>query len=308
MINSIQKKDKKSSIPLNNTLVKRYASLGYTCKIVSLKPSLRINTLKTSENEIVSRLKTLGVKLDKISYTDYGYYYDTKFSLGATSEYLQGQYYIQEAASQLPSQVLAPKPEDTVLDMCAAPGSKTTQIAQYMKNEGTIVALDSDPRRLFALRNNLERCGVTNTILYKKDSRFVFDLGLQFDKILLDAPCSGNYVIEEEFFIKKSVDGIRERARLQKELLKAAIRALKKGGTLVYSTCSLEPEEDEMNIDWVLSKYPEIKLEETGLAIGDEGLIKVFDKKLNPEIKKCRRFWPTKTGTEGFFIAKLIKK
>jgi len=297
----------KKIIPINNTLVKRYATLGYTCKLIDLKHSFRINTLKSSEKDLIPRLRSLGVKLEKIEYSDFGYRYESEFSLGAISEYLQGFYYIQEAASQLPPQVLEPKPDETILDMCAAPGSKTTQIAQYMNNTGTIVALDSEPRRLFALRNNLERCGVKNAILYKKDSRFVFDLGIQFDKVLLDAPCSGNYAIEEEFFTKKSVDGIRERSRLQKELLKAAIRVLKKGGTLVYSTCSLEPEEDEMNIDWVLGKYPEMKLVDTGLSIGDSGLIEVFSKKLNPEVSKCRRFWPTKTETEGFFIAKLVK-
>jgi NOL1/NOP2/sun family putative RNA methylase len=298
----------KKILPLNNTLVKRYATLGYTCKLIDLKKSLRINTLKTTEKELIPRLKKLGVKLEKIEYSDFGYYYESEFSLGAISEYLQGYYYLQEAASQLPPQVLDPTPEDTVLDMCAAPGSKTTEIAQYMHNKGTIVALDSEPRRLFALRNNLERCGITNAILYKKDSRFVPDLGIKFDKVLLDAPCSGNYAIEDEFFTKKSVDGIRERSRLQKELLKAAIRVLKKDGVLVYSTCSLEPEEDEMNIDWVLSKYPEMKLVETGLKIGDQGLTETFGKKLNPEISKCRRFWPTKTETEGFFIAKMVKK
>jgi len=298
----------KRIIPLNNPLVKRYTMLGCSCKNIELRQSFRINTLKTGEEGLISRMKALGVKLEKIPFTDNGYYYDAKFSLGATSEYLQGYYYIQEAASQLPPQVLNPQPGEDVLDMCAAPGSKTTQIAQYMKNEGTLVALDSDTRRLFALRNNLERCGVENVVLYKKDSRFVFDLGLQFDKVLLDAPCSGNYAIEEEFFTRKSVDGIRERSRLQKELLKSAIKVLKKGGTLVYSTCSLEPEEDEMNIDWVLSKYPEMRLEETGLKIGDKGIVDVFGKKLNPEISKCRRFWPEKTGTEGFFIAKLVKR
>jgi len=300
--------EQKKSIPINNNLVKRYKSLGYECRLVTLKRSLRINTLKIDEDELVLRLKKLGVKLTKIYYVDYGYYYESDFSLGAISEYLQGYYYLQEAASQLPPQVLNPKHEEIVLDMCAAPGSKTTEIAQYMQNKGTLVALDSDPRRLFALKNNIERCGVTNTMLYKKDSRFVFDLGLQFDKILLDAPCSGNYAIEEDFFIKKSVDGIRERSRLQKELLKSAVKVLKKGGTLVYSTCSLEPEENEMNVDWLLEKYHDIKLEDSGLKIGDPGLTEVFGKKLNPEISKCRRFWPTKTDTEGFFIAKLVKK
>jgi len=298
----------KTIIPINNTLVKRYAALGCKCKLITLKPSFRVNTLKISEKDIVSRITNLGVKLTKIPYTTHGYYYETTFSLGATSEYLQGYYYIQEAASQLPPQVLDPKPEEVVLDMCAAPGSKTTQIAMYMQNCGTLIALDADPRRLFALRNNLERCGVTNTLLYKKDSRFVFDLGIQFDKILLDAPCSGNYVIEEGFFTKKSIDGIRERSRLQKELLKAAIKVLKKDGVLVYSTCSLEPEENEMNIDWVLGKYPEMRLEKIDINIGDAGLTEVFGKKLNSEISKCIRFWPEKTDTEGFFIAKLVKR
>ena len=207
----------------------------------------------------------------------------------------------------MPPQVLDPQPEETVLDMCAAPGSKTTQMAMYMQNKGTIIALDSDSRRLLALRNNLERCNVMNSVLYKKDSRFVFDIGIKFDRVLLDAPCSGNYAIEEDFFIKKNIEGIRERARLQKELLKAAVKVLKKEGILVYSTCSLEPEEDEMNIDWILTKYPEMKLLDTGLKIGDPGLTTVFDKKLNTEISKCRRFWPEKTGTEGFFIAKMVK-
>jgi NOL1/NOP2/sun family putative RNA methylase len=288
--------------------MKRYNLLGCSCKSIALKQSLRVNTLRIDENKIVDRLKKLGVKLSKISFTDYGYYYDAKFSLGATAEYLNGYYYLQEAASQLPPQILNPKPEEAVLDMCAAPGSKTTALAQYMHNKGTIIALDSEPRRLFALRNNIERCGIANTIIYKKDARFVFDLGIEFDRILLDAPCSGNYVIEEDFFLKKNLEGIRERSRLQKELLKAAVKVLKKGGTLVYSTCSLEPEEDEMNIDWLLSKYPGMRLEDTGLRIGDSGLTNVFGKKLNPEISKCRRFWPEKTGTEGFFIAKLTKK
>ncbi|MGV8087225.1 MAG: NOL1/NOP2/sun family putative RNA methylase [Candidatus Woesearchaeota archaeon] len=298
----------KTIIPINNPLVKRYKSLGCECKLITLKPSLRINTLKTSEKELIPRLTKLGVKLSKIEYTTEGYYYETTFSLGATSEYLQGYYYIQEAASQVPPQILDPKPNDIVLDMCAAPGSKTTQLAMYMKNSGTLVALDSDPRRLFALRNNLERCGVTNSLLYKKDSRFVFDLGMQFDKVLLDAPCTGNYIIEEGFFTKKSIDGIRERSRLQKELLKAAIKVLKNGGTLVYSTCSLEPEENELNIDWVLNKYPEMTLEKIDIKIGDPGLTEIFGKKINPEISKCKRFWPERTNTEGFFIAKLIKK
>lgn len=292
---------------ITNQLIKRYQELGCSCKAVKLKDSLRINTLKIEEKEVVSRLKTLKIRLTKIPYADNGYFYESKFSLASTTEYLNGYIYIQESASQLPAKILDPKPGEIVLDMTASPGSKTTQMAAMMDNKGTIIAIDNDSRRLLSLRNNLERCGVKNTILYKKDARFIMDFNKEFDKVLLDAPCSGNYVIEEKFFQIKNIQGIMERSRVQKELLRAAVKVLKKDGILVYSTCSLEPEEDEMNIDWLLSKYPEMKLEETGLDVGEPGLVKVFGKKLNPELKKTRRFWPEKTGTEGFYIAKLRK-
>ena len=310
-MNNMKTKQKtlyKQYFPVNNALMERYNKLGCSCKKIELKTCIRINTLKIEENVLLARLKKLGVKIEKVPFLKSGYYSESKFSLGATLEYLQGYYYLQEAASQIPVQVLDPLPDDIVLDMCASPGSKTTQIAQWMGNRGKIIALDNDSRRLFALRNNLERCAVKNCVLYKKDARFSTDFNIKFDKILLDAPCSGNYVIEENFFYEKNIHGIKERARLQRELLKSAFNALKVGGILVYSTCSLEPEEDEMNIDWVLSKYPELELIDTGLKIGDEGLTDVFGKKLNPTISKCRRFWPTKTETEGFFIAKLVKK
>lgn len=292
---------------IENELIKRYKKLGCNCKSITLKDSLRINTLKITEKELLERLKKLNIKLTKIPFTDTGYFYDSKFSLASTTEYLQGYIYIQEAASQLPAQILNPDEKDLVLDMAASPGSKTTQLAAIMNNKGTIIAIDNDSRRLLSLRNNLERCGVKNTILYKKDARFITDFGIEFDKILLDAPCSGNYVIEENFFKTKNIYGILERARVQKELLKAAVKVLKKQGILVYSTCSLEPEENEMNIDWLIKKYPEMKIEEISINIAEPGLTNVFGKKLSAEIKKTKRFWPEKTGTEGFYIAKLRK-
>jgi len=299
---------KYSNLPINNIFLKRYESLGCKCtKNIELRSTLRVNTLKISDKDIVRRLESLGAKLEKIPFTKYGYFYEAKFSLGATSEYLQGYYYIQELASQLPVQALDPMPGDIVLDMAASPGSKTTQIASWMENSGKIIALDIDSRRLSELRNNIERCGVKNVIIYKKDARFASDLKIEFDKVLLDAPCSGNYIIEKNFFLKKSIDGVRERARLQRELLKAAVKVLKSGGVMVYSTCSLEPEEDELNIDWLLKKYPQMQLVDSGIGIGDPGLTEAFGASLNPEIRKCRRLWPEKTGTEGFFIAKLLK-
>lgn len=290
-----------------NIFMKRYEKLGqkFEPAEISVRKSLRVNTLKIDERTLIDRLQKQRIALKKIDFLEHGYNYEAPFSMGATPEFLFGYYYLQEAASQLPVQVLAPNEHDLVLDMAASPGSKTTQMAQCMRNKGKIIALDNNYPRLFSLRINLERMGVRNVLVYKKDARFVLDFGLEFDKILLDAPCSGNYCIEENYFEHKTLDGVKERSRLQKELLKAAVKVLKVNGVLVYSTCSLEPEENEMNIDWILRKYPNIRLEDTGLKIGDPGLTEAFGEKLNPELKKCRRLWPHKTGTEGFFVAKI---
>lgn len=268
-------------------------------EIISAKTKkvLRVNTLKITEKELLIRLNKKGVKLRKIDFLPNAYEYEANFSLGATQEYLQGFYYLQETASQLPPIVLNPQENTLVLDMAAAPGSKTTQLAAIMDNTGAIIALDDNNRRLISLANNLERCGVSNCITYRKDSRFAFDLGKKFDYILLDAPCSGNYCIEENYFSQKSYTGVKERAKLQRELLKAAKLSLKTEGILVYSTCSLEIEENEENIQWFINKYPDMQLIDTGLTIGDEGI----------DLPKTRRLWPWKTNTQGFFIAKMKK-
>lgn len=289
-----------------NEFIERYKRLGQDVQPIELRHSIRVNTLKIEEKEIVKRLTEEKVRLQKMPFLDFGYSVEAKFSLGATPEYLQGYYYMQEIAAQLPVQVLEPKSSDIVLDMAAAPGGKTTQIAQYMKNKGVIIALDNRKDRLNALKNNLERLGVSNVIVYDMDARLAPQLKIEFDKILLDAPCSGNFITDPTWFSKRTVNGFKERSALQKELLRAAVSSLKKEGTLVYSTCSMEPEENELVIDWALKNLP-VKLEEIK-AIGDRGLIDVFGQKLNPEIVKCRRLWPNKTGTQGFFIAKLMKR
>ncbi len=271
---------------------------------VRLKKSIRINTLKISEKEAINRLTSEKIKLEKIDFLENAFFANAKFSIGSTPEYLQGHYYIQEAASQLPALVLDAKTEDAVLDMAAAPCGKTTQIAQMMNNEGTIIALDNEDFRLSALRNNLERCGIGNCIIYKLDGRDAANLGIKFDKILLDAPCSGNFIVDKKWFDKKSVDGFEERSRLQKRLLETAVSVLKKGGTLVYSTCSMEPEENEEVIDWAL-KNLKIKLEKIDIAMGSPALKEFRSTTFNPEVSKCVRIWPHKTATQPFFIAKI---
>lgn len=272
-----------------------------------LRQSIRVNTLKTSTEELISRLKKKGVDIEKVPFLDCGFIVNhSRFSIGSTSEYLQGYYYIQEIASQVPVQVLMPSQNDLVLDMAAAPGGKTTQAAQYMKNTGCIFACEKKSFRLESLKNNLNRLGVRNTLVYKKDSRFAQELNTQFDKILLDAPCSGNYMIDEDWFNKRNVSDILSQSKIQRELLKSAFEVLKPGGTIVYSTCSLEPEENEQNIDWFVGKYG-VTIEKINLQIGSPGLTNIFGTKLNDDVTRCIRFWPHVTNTSGFFVAKLRK-
>jgi len=244
---------------------------------------IRINTLKIKEGELLKRLKNKGVKLQKIDFLDFGYrILQSDFSLGASNEHLQGLFYMQEAASQYPVQLLEPKSSDLVLDMASAPGGKTTQIAQYMENKGAIVALDTMTKRLEALRNNCERLFVKNVIILNKDARYVSDIGLKFDKILLDAPCSGNYASDKSWTIKRKLIDFSEKAKVQKQLIDSAFSVLNDKGTLVYSTCSLEKEEDEDNVSYIESEY-------------------------GAKILKVKKFWPHIDNTQGFFVCKVKK-
>ncbi|MBW3012453.1 RsmB/NOP family class I SAM-dependent RNA methyltransferase [Candidatus Woesearchaeota archaeon] len=284
--------------------LKRYRQLGGDIKNIKLNPSIRANTLKISAKELFERLRQRGMVLRKIPYVKNGFFVEkTRFKPAAAIEYLQGLYYIQESASQLPVEVLEPKMNEIILDMTASPGSKTTQIAAEMQNTGCIVAIDI--KKLDALENNLERTGVENCIVYEMDALKAHDLGIKFDKILLDAPCSGNYVTDSKWFDKRDIEGIQRNAEMQKKLLKQAASLLKNNGILVYSTCSLEPEENELVVDWAL-KTLKLRLEPVR-TIGSNGLVNVFGNSLIHEIKKTKRLWPHKTGTQGFFIAKFRK-
>jgi NOL1/NOP2/sun family putative RNA methylase len=275
--------------------------------VATIRPSLRINTLKISDHDLIQRLQAKKVTLEKIPYLSHGYWYEAPFSLGATPEYLQGYYYLQEAASQMPAEILDPKQGETVLDMACAPGGKLTQMAALMQNNGILVGIDPDIKRMPATENNCERLEMTNSMLYNMDGREIEKLGMTFDKILLDAPCSGNYATEKNYFRKRSMKDFENRAKLQKELLTSAWRVLKKDGKLLYATCSLEPEEDELVIDWAIKTLGAV-IEKMTISIGDPGITEFFGHTLDPSISNTRRFWPHRSGTQGFFVAKLAKK
>lgn len=287
--------------------IELYESLGSTVTGDEVTPkAIRVNPLKTGDQELVDILTDQGVELEKIPFLDHGYkLVSSPFSLGASIEYLLGYYSLQETASQLPVQMLSPSGEDRVLDMAAAPGGKTTQMAAYMGNQGSVTAIDINRRRLYALENNVERAGVKNTIIYNFDALELPEEPL-FTKVLLDAPCSGNYVTDGRWFDNRTKAHIKSNSLMQRRLIGKAINLLEKGGILLYSTCSLEPEENELNVQWMLENY-DMKIQKIGCP-GTPGLTNVFLDELDESVSKCRRLWPNDVGSQGFFIAKAVKQ
>jgi NOL1/NOP2/sun family putative RNA methylase len=292
--------------------LQRYRSIDPTMRVIEARApeqALRVNTMLVDAEMLTRRLNARGAFLVKIPFLQQGYTPKASFSMGATPEYLLGYYYLQAPLSQLACEVLAPKKGSAVLDMASAPGGKTTYLAAMVGNSGHVVALDNDASRLAAVRNNVERLGLTNVVCVRKDARFATDLHKEFPYILLDVPCSGNFCSQEQWFGTRTLEDIKRNARTQKELIRAAIATLAPGGRLVYSTCSLEPEEDECIIDGVLKKFPELSVVPLDyLPIGDKGTTQWAGEQLDPRVAGTRRFWPHKTGMEGFFIALLEKK
>jgi NOL1/NOP2/sun family putative RNA methylase len=285
--------------------VNRYEKLGWNFSEAKVRQAIRINEANAKGKNLLQRLRSNRVLLDRIPFLESGYWVRrNRFSLGATAEYLLGFYSIQEAAAQIPATLFTDLKGKLVLDACAAPGGKTVQLADLMDNTGVIVALDMDKRRLSALANHLERCHVSNTVVCKRDARQASGLRLKFDRILLDVPCSGNFSSDRNWFARRTLKDAERNAGIQKEILAEAARCLKDDGEIVYSTCSLEPEEDELNMDWA-AKSLKLQIEEVECH-GQEGLTNVFEQELDTSIEHCRRIWPGET--QGFFLCKLTKR
>lgn len=275
----------------------RYREFGGEIKRFHLQRSIRVNTIKISCNRLQQRLEKRGFVLKKIPFVDNGFYVvRSKHNLVSTPEYLLGLFYIQDAASQVPAYILDPK-DDIVLDACAAPGGKTIQLASVAK---VVVATEIDNERFKKLAYNLERLGISNCISYNID---VMRVKKKFPYILLDAPCSGNYMLEKGWLQKNTLKRIQERSDIQKQLISHLISLLDENGVLLYSTCSLEPEEDECVIQYALDNF-NVKLEKINM-IGDHGLQNAIGMSFDRSMSHCRRFWPSKTRTIGFFVARL---
>lgn len=276
-----------------------------------IRTAIRVNTLRITSDELVTRLEKKRVTLESIPWIDEGYWAEFhRSSPGSLFEHMLGFYYVQGVPSMTVSRVLDPQPRETVVDLAAAPGGKTTHLAQLMNNEGTLFAVEYDRTRIASLEANIRRCGVSNAIVLRGDAKKLEALEAKPDRIMLDAPCSGEGLIPLDPTRKtsKSMADVRFCATREDEMLDAAVRALAPGGTAVYSTCSIAPEENEYIVDGILQKHPEMSIEPIQLEFGSPGYSEPYGVKLDESLTLARRFFPHVEGTEGFFICKLKKE
>ncbi|RJQ17028.1 RsmB/NOP family class I SAM-dependent RNA methyltransferase [Candidatus Woesearchaeota archaeon] len=275
-----------------------------------IRKAIRVNTLKVSVEELKKRLEK-NWKLTPIPWCKEGFWIEyrneKRFDIGNLLEHHLGYIYIQEAASMIPPVVLQPEKNETILDMCSAPGSKATQISALMENTGLLVCNDVKGDRLKALGINLQKAGCTNTVITLMPGERI---NMEFDRILVDAPCSGMGTIRKSLKTLKmwNMNLVERLTRTQKYLIDSAFRNLKKDGVLVYSTCTLEPLENEGIVSFLLEKYDNAKLEEIKLPIKRQIPISSFkEKQFHPDVKKCLRIHPNDNDTEGFFVARIRK-
>ena len=307
----------KESVEFKQKFIERYSKLTdfeefkkYSLEF--LRRSVRVNTLKISIDECKKRLEEKGWNLKQIPWCNEGYWVEHKEGrrdIGNNIEHALGYIYVQEAASMIPPVVLDPKPNEIILDMCAAPGSKSSQLAQYMENEGILVANDYKGIRIAPLGINLQMCGVRNAIITLMEGRWFKDI--KFDRILVDAPCSGTGTIRKSFKTLRiwNPDVVRRLAGQQRQLIETAFNILEEEGILVYSTCSCEPEEDEGIIDYLVDKYDNAKIEKINLEglKRSKAILEFEGNEYSKEIQNCLRIWPQDNDTEGFFVAKIRK-
>jgi NOL1/NOP2/sun family putative RNA methylase len=268
---------------------------------------LRINPLKRANGKtaVLSRFH-----LRPVPFCPTGYYYSETDEPGKSALHQAGLYYIQEPSAMFVAETLDARPGEKVLDLCAAPGGKSTQIAGAMHNQGLLVSNEPYLKRARALSENIERLGITNTLVTNETPEHLADyFPGNFDRVLVDAPCSGEGMFRKDPDAAQywSPGHVAECAALQREILEQAIIMLRPGGVLVYSTCTFSPEEDEGQIEDVLQRHPEVELVPLVKAGGIEDGRPEWTKSGNPELRRTARLWPHRLEGEGHFVAKLRK-
>lgn len=313
---TVDKTDQKRQQWVERTAVVLGVSEETTRHLLTIgrQQSIRINTLKVDEKEALEQLKSLGWSGTPFAWSKGCYTVENGLEAIRDSEMAKnGQVYIQNAASWLPVLALDIQPEDTVLDICAAPGGKTSHIAAVGNNQVHITANDNSRPRLAKLRSNLQRLGVENVEYTLYDATYLSKkLGdRQFDKILLDAPCSGEGMMtidNTKDFETWSVAHIKRLQQLQKKILVQAWQLIKPGGTLVYSTCTMAPEENEAVIDYLLRKNNDAWVQQikSDLVNHVPVVAEWNGKAFNEQVKFAMRLIPS-PEVEAFFVCKITK-
>ncbi len=297
---------------INRKFVEKYEEIDgseefYEYMAKPIRQSFRVNTLKADVETVVRRLSE-DFELESVPWCKEGFFVYGE-GITKTPEFALGLIFMQEASSMIPPVVMDLEENMLVLDMAASPGAKTTQIAQYMKNTGCVIANDVKYSRLNILISNVQKYGCLNVVVTDKDGRFFGRFRDTFDRVLLDAPCSNVGMIRKNYkYLKlwrqREVEAL---SRLQKSLILAAYKCLKPGGILVYSTCTLDPEENEEVVDYLLQNT-DARLERIRLPLKSTDPITEFrGKSYTDEVRKCLRIHPQDNDTEGFFVAKVVK-
>jgi 25S rRNA (cytosine2870-C5)-methyltransferase len=277
--------------------------------------TIRTNTLKTTRRILAQQLIQRGMTLEptgewtKLSLT----VTESSVPVGATPEYLTGKYMIQSASSLVPVIALDPRPNESVLDMAAAPGGKTTHIGQVMKNEGVIFANDLKYERVKSLVSNLSRLGITNAVVISMDGRELKKVLPKVNRVLLDAPCSGSGIISRDSSVKvkRGKEDFVENMKLQRELILAAFDIIdieSAEPVLVYSTCSISIEENEMVVEYLLqNREAKIVPFDEIVPFGAQGFTSFKGNQFHPSMKHSKRFYPHVHNMDGFFVCKILK-
>lgn len=277
---------------------------------------VRVNMLLSTPKEVSQELLSAGIKYYTVDWYPHAFILPnaTKHQITSLAIYSSGHIYIQGLSSMIPVLVLNPQPDEHILDIASAPGSKATQIAMHMNNTGALVLNDSSRDRTYKLKDNLKRMGVDNaTIRVQPGQTIWYSFQEYFDRVLVDAPCSleGMFTTQRpKTYAGWSVKKIKIISKLQQYLIRSAVSAAKPGATIVYSTCTLAPEENEAVIDWIIKKEKgAVEVEEInipGLKL-DAPLSSWNGKEFDPQVAKTARILP-KAEYEAFYIAKLRKK
>ncbi|WP_267642710.1 RsmB/NOP family class I SAM-dependent RNA methyltransferase [Haloarchaeobius amylolyticus] len=274
-----------------------------------LPMAVRVNTLKTTTERVTEAFDEAGIGYEQADWHPHVLRLDTE-KPGSTWPGFHGWTTGQEEVSAIPPTVLDPQPGERVFDTCAAPGSKTTQLAAGMGDTGTLVANDNNLGRLSALRFNCERLGVTNVVVTNQDARNFslkpFD-GKAFDRVLVDAPCSCEGTIRKnpDALDNWNMGHVTSVAGVQKGILKRALQVTREGGTVVYSTCTFAPEENEAVLDHVLEEE-DCRVVDYDLALEHvPGVTEWEGEAYDPQVAKAKRVYPHHNDTGGFFTAKL---